>query len=381
MSRTTGWDPSVGEQLTEDLKRINDLRDQYTSGKISQSSYINSANSLSSTIQKALQYFSTYSGPAWNWAMGQGGQKFLDTFAPEIDLMKRGQQMVGRELSANEVAQFLPYFQGPNGSSTGPAALAQFAEADKLNPATLAKKSGQYSDQIGGFYQDLLKRGATKEEADYFGRLMASGQVSPYEIQQFIKATPEYQGNQDKEFRSSLSDELAGYDEKAFARERDNIMSQYTRAGLQNSSALDYAITDALSKIQENRGSFLGQLSASQYGGNKEAAREDYRGYLNRYLDDRNYTRGRRDSSLDYFMNRANEGVDYERQRNDYLTFLANQPQRKGNMGSALGPLIGAGIGAIGAGMMTGGMGAGEGAMLGARLGGAGGGAYDYLNY
>lgn len=373
MSRTTGWDHSVDQPFIDNLKEINRLRGEFNAGNISQTDYISKAGALANKVQDTIKYFSTYSGNAWNWAMSEGGQKFLDLIQPEMNVLNTGKQMLGRDLTANEVAQFTPYFQGPNGEAQGRSALASFAQTEAKNPANLVKKAGQYSDQIGGYYQDLLKRGATKEEADYFGRLMATGEVTPYEIQQFIKATPEFQGNQDREFRSSLSNELGSYDEKAFQRERENILSSFTKAGIQNSSALDFAMTDALSKIQENRGAFLGQLSASQYQGNKEAARSDYQRYLDDYTKDRDYSRSRSDSTMDYLLNRAYQGLDYERQKNDYLNFLANNRGGKRSVG---GQLVGGVLGATIGGFTGGPAGAGAGYQIGSGLGGG----YDYLN-
>lgn len=360
MINAAGGAGTYGEgRFTEGIKGMRQLQEEMKAGKISQSDYVRIADQIVPQL---------YQGVIATGGSGEAAARSVLPFSDQIgelytnlNLLKQGQDLLGRDMTPQEVARFSPYFQGPNGPQTGPAALAQFAEEESRNPANLGKKAQQYSGQIGGFYQDLLKRGATSEEADYFGRLMATGQVTPYEIQQFIRATPEFQTNVDKEFRSSLSDELAGYDEKAFGRERENILSQYTRAGLQNSSALDFAITEALGKIQEERGQFLGGLSAQQYSGNKAAARGDYEYMRGRQAADRDYGRNRGDQYLDYLTQRADQGTDYARQRNDYLQFLSSQPRQKGGNfltgaltgAGALAPLgpwgaaIGGGLGAL----------------------------------
>lgn len=374
MSRTTNWNHGEDAPFVNNLQELDRLRGEFNSGKLSQSDYLSQTAGLTKKINDTLGYFSSYSGPAWTWAMSQGGQKYLDLIVPEMNVLNTGKTMLGRDLTAQEVAQFTPYFQGPNGEAQGRSALATFAQTEAKNPKNLGGKAQEFSGQIGNYYQDLLKRGATNEEVDYFGRMLATGEVTPYEIQQFIRATPEFQGNQDKAFRQDLSDELGGYDEKAFNRERENILSTYTKAGLQNSSALDYAMTDALSKIQENRGQFLGGLSANQYQGNKEAARSDYQRYLDNYTSGREYDRNRSDSTMDYLLNRAYQGMDYERQKNDYLQFLANQGGQKQNSpwGALAGGLIGAGIGGA-----TGGP---AGAGAGYQIGTGTGGYFDFLN-
>lgn len=364
INQGSGMDQWGINRYTNATGAFTNLRRELEEGKISQSDYLKIADQILPTINDAI-YQTSQTGSAAARAISTFYPQFEEIFR-NYNLLKEGNKLLGRELTPQEVAKFSPYFQGPNGLKDGSAALASFAEAEAKNPANLGKKAQDFSGQVGGYYQDLLKRGATTEEVDYFGRLLASGQVTPYEIQQFIRATPEFQTTADKEFRGSLSDELGGYDEKAFQRERENILSTYTKAGLQNSSALDFAMTDALSKIQEQRGNFLGQISASQYQGNKESAREDYGRYLDNYMGERDYSRRRSDSTLDYLLERAHSGVDYERQRNDYLGFLSQQPKRSGG-----NPLMGAitGAGALAP--------TGNPWLIGA---GAGLGAFSYLN-
>lgn len=313
--------------ITNVNKYVNDLKNQLGSGKITQDEYLSKVGTVIPQAEAYIKKLYSSGGKVVHAAQVAGSEDLLK-LGKEMNVYKSAKELLGRDITPQEFAQFLPKFS--DSPETGRAYLSEFAQQEAKSPQALAKKAPQYAGQVGGFYQDLLKRGATAEEADYFGRLMATGQVTPYEIQEFIKATPEYQTGQDVEFRKGLEGELAGYDEKAFGRERENILSQYTKAGLQNSSALDFAITDALGKVQEQRGQYLAGLSSQQYGGNKAAARGDYEYQRNLQQSNSDYGRNKSDAYLDYLTQRADQGSDYTRQKNDYLQFLAMQPKQKG---------------------------------------------------
>lgn len=357
-------------KISRALALAKRFKNELDAGKITQAEYV---SNLQSFLPDAVRFAHQIAGggSAKASAATAAGLNQITELGKEFNIYKSGQDLLGRDLTKQELAEFAPRFNDVFDTNTGKAYLAEIAKQEASSPQALAKKAPQYSGQIGGYYQQLLSRGASNEEADYFGRLLATGQVTPYEIQEFIKATPEYQTTQDKQFRQGLESELAGYDEKAFARERENILSQYTKAGLQNSSALDFAITDALGKVQEQRGQFLSGLSAQQYGGNKAAARQDYQNYLDRYQGGRDYERNRSDAYLDYLTQRSDQASDYRRQKDDYLQFLAAQPKQKsgGGWGGLAGGLIGLGIGATIPG------GAGAGYQIGSGLGQS----FDYL--
>src|SRR6267142_1871681 len=72
-------------------------------------------------------------------------------------------QLVGRDPTANEFATVLPNFRGPNWMDTGRAYVAQFAKQQENTPEALKRKAGQYSGDVNGMFQDLLKRGASKD--------------------------------------------------------------------------------------------------------------------------------------------------------------------------------------------------------------------------
>lgn len=360
---------SVQDRIRKSIQDYNALKNKLGAGEITQGDFINQVGAfLPDATLAANRLASGGSGGAKQ--AQSAGLEDLYKLQREYNVYKSGQELLGRDLSSQEIAEFLPRFGDPFKFDEGRAYLAEVSKQEQNSPENLKKKAPQYSGQVGGFFQDLLKRGATQEEADYFGRLLATGEITPYEVQGFIKATPEFQTQEDTRFRQGLADELAGYDEKAFGRAKDQILSGFAKAGTLNSSALDFAMTDALSKIAENRGGYLAQLSSSQYGGNKEAARQDYLGNLDRFISNQDYSRGRSDQYLDYLTKRSDDLTDYQRERDDYMNFLASQPKKKsGGLGAGIGGLIGAGIGSI-----YGQPGAGS------YIGGGAGGIFDYLN-
>ena len=227
-------------------------------------------------------------------------------------------RMVGREPTEQELAQFIPIYQGSY--NQGNAALANFAQYESQRPENLQKKAPQYADQVNQQFQGMLGRQATPEEINHFGGLLASGNTDAYQLQDFLRGTTEFQGAEDKKFRGGLASELEGYDTSFFNKAKENVISRFgDTGGLQNrSSALDFALTDLMGQIAEKRGSYLANLSSQQYGGNKDLALGNYRGAQDQYLNEMNQRRG---NSYNQFLgnqNRANEIGDYYRQAEDY---------------------------------------------------------------
>lgn len=234
--------------------------------------------------------------------------------------------MFGRNPTRSELSMLANYYMSgdPNIANTagGRSAVAQYYQDQVNSPKNQKKqnetKSGQYSGDINSIYQDLLKRGASDAEVQHFGGLLASGEVDPYELRQFIQATPEYQTSQDTAFRSTLGNELADLDTKAFGRQKEDVISRFASAGRLGSSALDFALTDLMGKIAEKRQGFLANLSASQYGSNKENARADYGNLLSNMDTNKKYEWGLQDQN----RQRGWNVTDYNRQQQDYLRAL-----------------------------------------------------------
>lgn len=352
-------------------QEFQNLQSDLNSGKLSQSDYVKIGDAIIPQMQTYIQSVGGKGSNAANAMRAAGGESFTNNFGKNYQIYKAGQDLLGRDLTQNDLASLTPYFSDIN---AGRAAVSQMAEQEKNSPANLAKKAPQYTDQINGVYQGLLNRGATKDEIDHFGGMIASGQLDPYALKQFVEATPEYQTQADTKFRGGLADELQGYDTKFFDKAKDSVISQFAKNGTMGSSGLDFALTDLMGKIADNRGQYLAGLSAQQYGGNKDAARQDYLGTQGQMLDNMSNQRNRSQGLQDFYLQRSTGQQDYQQQMTDMQNMMNGMPQqRKSGIGGAVGSLAGAGLGAF--------LGGPAGANLGASLGRSGGGLYDYLNY
>ncbi len=276
-------------------------------------------------------------------------------------------QMVGREPTLQELQQFIPIYQGAYGQ--GNSAVANYAQMDAQKPQNLVKKAPQHYGSVENLFSQMLGRQATQEEKDHFGGLLASGQVDAYQLQDFLRGTPEYQTGEDKKFRGGLASELEGYDTEFFNKQKGNVFSDYLQRGFGGSSSLDYALTDLMGNIAKERGKYLADVSARQYGGNKELAIGNYRNTMDRYSDDRNYERNRLQNAYQQNYDRANEIGDYYTQERAYR---GSRGGGQAPWGQLAGGALGAGIGAFAGGPM--------GASAGWNIGSGLGGGYDYLN-
>lgn len=255
--------------------------------------------------------------------------------------------IVGRDPTGAELAQILPIFHGPNGQELGNAYLAQFAEQEKQRPENLRKNAPQYANQVGQTIKSILGRDATPDELEHFGSLFATGNLDSYQLQDFLRGTPEFQTAQDKQFREGLSKELQGTDLNFFNRAQQGLRSQFAQQGqyLGQSSALDSALTDLMGQIADKRSEYLAGLSSQQYQGNKNLALGNYENQMNQFLGEKNYQRGRSTSLEDYYRGRSDDLSDYQRQMNDYMNYM-NQNNQRGGLGAALGGALG-GAGAL----------------------------------
>lgn len=273
------------------------------------------------SISKGPEELRRYTQGIWDWNPAAFAQDSTNQYA--YDTFK---SIFGRDPSATEYSQILPIFGGAEGRQRGAAAVSQMFDAYKQSPEYLKTQAGQYSDELAPIYRDLLGRDARQDELDYYGQQLAGGR-SEYEIRQLLQQLPEYRTAEDQKFRTGLASELEGYDTSFFDKAKENVISRSKRqgGGVSTSSALDFALTNLMGDIAEKRGGYLANLSAQQYGGNKEAAREDYRTSMNRYFEDQDYNQRRTDADRDYYRSRSDEDRDYTRQWNDYMGFMNSQ--------------------------------------------------------
>lgn len=259
-------------------------------------------------------------------ASGPGGGSQAASYYAAQDFYK----IFGRNPSATELAQITPaYVSGdPNilNNTAGQSAISQYYQSIANSPANIAsRQQKQWASQAPQNYgtvqqitQSLLGRAPTQNELDHYGTLIASGQADPYQIQQFIQATPEYQNAQDTTFRKGVDTQLQQSDSQFFDTQKGNIAQTYAQMGRATSPALDVALTQLASQLNSNRQSYLAQLSASQYGGNKDAATAQYQNTENQVQGQINQNTQGIYQNQQQFQQRQNQLADYQRQQTDF---------------------------------------------------------------
>ena len=270
------------------------------------------------------------------WGQGQWQGTGGGDVAQEYYAGKEFYKLFGRNPTASELAQFSGAYAGdPNIANTaqGNQAVAQYYQGQSNTPANIyanqqkqwAQGASQHYDSISQIINSMLGRQATQDELQHYGTLISSGQADPYQIQQFIQSTPEYQNAQDTQFRSGLDQDLQKSDTDFFNTQKGNIAQQYAQMGRATSPALDVALTQLASQLNSQRGQYMAQLSAGQYGGNKQAALQGYQNTQGQVQNQINQNTqgiyGARQSMND----RLNNITDYNTQKNDYMSSLNNQ--------------------------------------------------------
>lgn len=295
-------------------------------------------------------------------------------------------QILGRDPTADEFGQISNYFQDPSdnakGISTGKQFLYNLKQQYKTNP-TLdptniqnTKNPADFSSSVNQQFKSILGRDPTADELEHFTTAMKTNQVDAYGLGAFLKQMPEYTNAQDTQFRGGLNTELQNYDTQEFGREKQDVISDYAKRGMApgSSPSLDYALTDLMGKIAQNRSSYLAQLSSSQYGGNKDLATGNYQNTLNQMYSNNQNQRQQQQNYSNALLDRSNQGTDYNIQKNDFMNYLNSTRGKSG--GNPLYGALGGTIGAIGGAFAGGPAGASAGYGIGSGLGNA----YGYLN-
>lgn len=272
------------------------------------------------------------------------------------------------------------------GTSAGRSAVAQYFQAQENTPdKQYAKQQAGYQaeapkhyDAINQMFQGTLGRDATQQEKDHFGSLLASGQVDPYTIGQFLQQLPENVKKQDAEFRNQLSGELQKQDAQYYNEQiMPGIQSAFANQGRDvRSSGFSNSLALAAQAQNRQREGFLSNLSAQQYGGQQANARQDYLNAYGQYTGFQDYSRQRSAQLQDAATGRVNELQNYAMQRQAYDDYLRRYGKRSSGLGQGIGSLAGMGLGALLA-APTGGMSIAAGAMLGGMGGGTAGSLFD----
>lgn len=262
-----------------------------------------------------------------------GGQQAQDYYAGQEFL-----KLFGRNPTQSELAMFSGAYAGdPNIANLqqGNQAVAQYFQSQANTPASIysnqqkqwQQQAPQHYDSVGQLIQQTLGRKATQDELSHYGTLIASGQADPYQIQQFIQSTPEYQNAQDTQFRQGVDTQLQKSDTDFFNTQKGNIAQQYALMGRATSPALDVALTQLASQLNSQRTSYLAQLSSQQYAGNKQNAVAGYNQTQNQVQNQINQNTAGIYGGQQNLNNRLNNITDYRTQSDDYNRQMGRQNQ------------------------------------------------------
>lgn len=313
-------------QIGAAVQSFDDLENKVKNGQLSQSDYVQISNAILPQVYDWAHKVAGSGSSAATAANNAGLQKLSEHYA-KYNIYKSGQEMLGRDLSPDEIAQALPIFSQANGQQLGNAWLANLKKADEQNPnsKTNQNKAAGFGNQVNDYFKNMLGRDATPDEKAHFGSLMATGNLDAYGMSQFLQGTPEYQGKENEKFQQGLTQKLTDADMNFFNRAKQNVLSQFMQQGTSNSTALDSALTDLMGQIADKRSQYMADLSAKQYGGNQDLAVGNYKDQMGQYLNEQGYNRGVSSRNMDYLQGRSNELTDYQRQMDDYMKFYGSQ--------------------------------------------------------
>jgi hypothetical protein len=291
------------------------------------------------------------------WGGAGGGDQAAKVYAWDAFVKQFGRNPTQSELTMLSSA----YISGdPNiaNVSGGNSAVAQYFQSQANTPANqyaaeqkrYAADAPKFYDQINGMFQQSLGRDATDAEKSHFGSLLASGQVDPYTVNQFVTTLPEAVKKQDESFRSNLSGTLQGQDAQYYREQiAPALAQQAVKAGRSvDSSGIQNSLALAAQQQNRQRESFLSNLSAQQYGGQQSLAQGAYQQAYGSYQGLQDYSRQRSDYLRDATNSRIQSLQDYAMQKQAYDQYLQRYGKRSGaaGYGALAGGLVGAGVGA-----------------------------------
>lgn len=338
----------------------------------------------------------------------------LGTTQSYMDMAK---QAVAADVSIdpNDMATITKFAQQIKDRGLKPADTGKIGELATSFSQKLALDKAQHpenyltEDQRAGNLgtaNDLIKTiyGADYQDNQGLGKYLAdeiAKGMSPYEVSQFLKTTPEYMQMQtDKEnarvsteaaaARDALNQELLKSQQEVFSKATPSIVASYMRAGRLNSSGLNSALAKAQQDLESQRQSFLANAaydtSIRQQGYNRQDFVNGQNAAYQQYLRQNNpaYQQQLNLQGASNYLNyqfpfqqlnrqyqladqstaRAQELQDFMTQ---YSLWKQYQDENKPNpwIGALRGAMGGAGTGAS--------LGGGWGALGGAVVGGVGG--------
>ncbi len=287
----------------------------------------------------------------------------------------------GRNPTQSELSMLAPsYLSGdPNIANTtgGKSAVASYYNQLANSPGNIYKKqqsdlqakAPQFYDSVNGLFQSNLGRDATDAEKTHFGMLLASGQ-DPYEIQQALQQTTEYQTNATQKFSDQLKGQLQQSNQDYFQKYiLPSIQSNNAMAGrTQDSSGYQAQLANAAQQQNYNLNDYLAQVQA---GGYQSAMSNNSANY--QQLLGQQYGLQNANISNQLANNAANTQYNqnlnmYQLQQQAYNNYLRNYGKTQNNAlggglqgalsGATTGFMLGGPWGALAGGVAGGGLGA-----------------------
>lgn len=211
---------------------------------------------------------------------------------------------------------------------------------------------------LGSQFKQALGRDARPDELEFFKQAVERGEISPYEVGQFLSSTPEAQQTRLTKQGAEYSNLLNAGDTDYFNRAQEQLTSNFAQQGRRPGGSSGYAAAyaNAARDLQLQKQKSL----ANFYAG----------GFQN--IDQNALRQGAQAQSRQYQMGdetrqRAYDLQDFYRQANldrESLNYKNQMNRRQGLMGG-----IGGIAGGIGGGLLGGPMGAYAGSQIGSSLG------------
>lgn len=301
--------------------------------------------------------------PTWS---GTGG----GTQAQQVYAWNAFVQQFGRNPTQSELTSLSPYYasgdQNIANTSQGNQAIAQYFQQLQNSPSAINTRQqqqqtanytgnqSQYDAQTNQLFQQYLGRDATSAELQHFGTALANGS-DPYEVQQSLMQTPEYQNAQTQKESDQLKGTLQQSNSDYFNQYiLPSIQASNAQAGRsQDSSGYAGALAQAAKQQNFDLNNYLANFQAGQYGQNVQNAAANYQPYLQQQygLQQANVSNTLQNNA--YNTQRSNQLQDYYNQQNAYNSYLQNYGKRSAYDYAQLG------IGALqGGGQAAGGAGA-----------------------
>lgn len=248
------------------------------------------------------------------------------------------------------------------------SALQRMYVDQKTNPTVTPQQQADHQSSVDYLFQSTLGRTPSQIESDYFAKQIAQG-VSPYELQNLLQNTPEYQkiqaDAQQKQLQAqaqaaqdALGQSLQQQTQQAFNLAAPNIIGSYMRSGRLNSSGLNSAMAQAMQQLQSQAQGFLGQVgyqqAVAQQGYNQQNFLNQQNQAFQNYLRQSQPTTNNQlalgqaqlgvpTSNINALTETQNQLNAYNMQQNSFNNYLqmqrsmANQAARYGLYGSLLG--------------------------------------------